>query len=175
MTCPGLTSSSHRPFATAAWRQANALRTQGVARGAGMRRVLLTGAGLRLVLLLAGLWQDAHSRVRYTDIDYDVFSDAAAAIAAGGSPVCAAVPDSELTTCSSDSPDLSGPQYERATYRYTPLLAWALLPNVWLHQAWCVRLHTRTRLNACTTLTQRECPVQVARSCSALPTWLLLT
>ena len=62
-----------------------------------MRRVLLTGAGLRLVLLLAGLWQDAHSRVRYTDIDYDVFSDAAAAIAAGGSPVCAAAPAAALT------------------------------------------------------------------------------
>jgi hypothetical protein len=92
---------------TAAWRQANALRTQGVARGAGMRSVLLTGAGLRLVLLLAGLWQDAHSRVRYTDIDYDVFSDAAAAIAAGGSPVCAAVPYGELTSCKSDLPDLS--------------------------------------------------------------------
>jgi phosphatidylinositol glycan class M len=57
-----------------------------------LRRVLLAGAALRAVLLCWGVWQDAHSRIRYTDIDYDVFTDAARAMAAGGSPVrqCAA-------------------------------------------------------------------------------------
>lgn len=53
---------------------------------------------VRVVLIIFGEWQDSVMALKYTDVDYRVFSDGAAFVSQGLSP------------------------YLRSTYRYTPLL-----------------------------------------------------
>ena len=75
--------------------------------------VLLAGSALlRAALILWGVIQDALLRVPYTDVDYKVFTDAARLVAEGQSP------------------------FLRSTYRYSPLLAYVVLPNVWVTPMW---------------------------------------
>lgn len=74
--------------------------------------LIVLSAIFRFILILYGEWQDTHMEVRYTDIDYLVFSDAASLMTSGKSP------------------------FQRSTYRYSPLLAFLLIPNSILHPTW---------------------------------------
>lgn len=65
-------------------------------------------ATLRLLLICYARIHDVVFEVRFTDIDYTVFTDAAKYVVSGHSP------------------------YDRATYRYTPLIAWILTPSIFL-------------------------------------------
>ncbi|XP_010493275.1 PREDICTED: GPI mannosyltransferase 1-like [Camelina sativa] len=75
------------------------------------RSLLVFSMFLRVFLIVYGEWQDANMEVRYTDVDYIVFSDAASLMASGESP------------------------YKRTTYRYSPLLALLLTPNSFFHRS----------------------------------------
>ena len=76
--------------------------------------VLAAAAVLRVGGIAFGAWQDATLPVKYTDIDYAVFTDGARAVHASNGTRC---------------------PYDRATFRYTPVLALVLVPNITLHPA----------------------------------------
>ncbi|XP_022660004.1 GPI mannosyltransferase 1-like [Varroa destructor] len=67
------------------------------------------GLAVRLVLCLYSEYHDSAFTIKYTDIDYQVFTDGAEHVLKGASP------------------------YDRDTYRYTPLVAYIVLPNVLYH------------------------------------------
>ncbi|TNY22451.1 glycosyltransferase family 50 protein [Rhodotorula diobovata] len=94
-----------------------------------LRAWLGWAALLRALLLVWGAYQDTHSPVKYTDVDYTVFTDAARCVVhpQGDHPQCPTRAQGPL------APTWLGDPYARATYRYTPLVALALVPNLVVH------------------------------------------
>ncbi|KIJ69043.1 glycosyltransferase family 50 protein [Hydnomerulius pinastri MD-312] len=93
------------------------------------RSLLIVSAVLRIGLILYSEWHDAHSVVKYTDVDYRVFSDAARFLLHPGQ-----VPHNIAQGPLTKRLGLEiGDPYVRETYRYTPLLAVLLLPNELVH------------------------------------------
>ncbi|WBW73002.1 pig-M, glycosylphosphatidylinositol-mannosyltransferase I complex subunit pig-M [Schizosaccharomyces osmophilus] len=74
--------------------------------------LLIVGFIIRVILINYGNWHDSKSTLKYTDVDYFVFTDAARYVSLGESP------------------------YMRDTYRYTPLLAIILLPTQYGFPSW---------------------------------------
>lgn len=66
---------------------------------------------IRVIFVLYSDFQDHYSEVKYTDIDYYVFSDAANYAWNGESP------------------------FKRHTYRYSPILAYLLTPTIFIHRS----------------------------------------
>jgi phosphatidylinositol glycan class M len=93
--------------------------------------IFLAAALLRLGLIAYSVHHDARHALKYTDIDYKVFTDATSYLVS---------PDGRLGNNSSGPlarrsglDSLVGDPYVRDTYRYTPLLAILLIPNVLVH------------------------------------------
>ena len=115
-----------------------------------LEKPFATAAALRLVLLAYGAWQDAYLEVKYTDLDYSVFTDGAELVVAGRCP------------------------FERPTYRYTPLLALLLTPNIWLHGSFGKLLFSGADLAVGALLQaillRRRVPARLALRCACV--WL---
>ncbi|TFY57199.1 hypothetical protein EVG20_g8637 [Dentipellis fragilis] len=101
------------------------VRTQQTATNWRAWTVLVASALLRVALILYSEWHDAHSVVKYTDVDYRVFSDATRFTLNPGPGNRAQGPLGKWVNI--------GDPYTRETYRYTPLLALLLAPNEWIH------------------------------------------
>ncbi|KAF8503592.1 glycosyltransferase family 50 protein [Russula emetica] len=92
-----------------------------------IRPLLVFSTLIRLVLVLYSEWHDRHSLVKYTDVDYLVFTDATYYTLTPGPLNHAQGPLGNWVNI--------GDPYRRETYRYTPLLTILLASNKWLHKS----------------------------------------
>lgn len=74
--------------------------------------VMSTAIAARVGLLAFGIFQDYFMDVKYTDMDYFVFTDAAARTLEGSTP------------------------YARHTFRYSPIIAYLMVPNLLAFAEW---------------------------------------
>lgn len=118
-------------------------------------KLLIIGSLLvRVAFFLYGLYQDANYKVKYTDIDYLVFHDAAGYV------------------YNSWTRGEIGSPYQRDTYRYTPLLSWLLVPNhyfEWFHLGKLVFVAFDLLTGLIILDLVKQC---VKRRDSSLPLWL---
>ena len=126
-----------------------------------LQTCLVAAIAVRAALVAYTVLCDQLGAARFTDVDYLVFSDAAALVWQGRSP------------------------YERATYRYTPLLAALLAPLLQLHSsagkvlfcsadcmvAWCASelLHRLSHTAGCLTPCHAQAAGQHTAPAGCLP------
>lgn len=115
------------------------------------RSVFASAILIRALFLVYGEWQDLNCSVKFTDIDYHVFSDAAQHVVDGRSP------------------------YLRPTYRYTPLLAILLTLNHYLFYSFGKVLFVLCDLGVALLIHQVLCLRGVARfkRVVSISLWLL--
>ena len=116
--------------------------TNNLRRVPSFTTILVVSSLLRVALIVYSEWHDAHSVVKYTDVDYRVFSDAARFVLCPSAENIAGGPlagyfnvgrYADFALLQICAPHTAFSPYTRATYRYTPLLAVLLAPNEWLH------------------------------------------
>ncbi|KAH8828410.1 glycosyltransferase family 50 protein, partial [Flagelloscypha sp. PMI_526] len=83
--------------------------------------ILAISVAIRVALIVYSEWHDSHSAVKYTDVDYRVFTDA--------SNFLLAPTDGNRAQGVLAPFFILGDPYTRATYRYTPLLALFMSPT----------------------------------------------
>mmetsp|Transcript_114074 Transcript_114074/g.333421 ORF Transcript_114074/g.333421 Transcript_114074/m.333421 type:complete len:426 (-) Transcript_114074:203-1480(-) len=93
---------------------------EGDAGGITLQMFVAAGC-LRAVIIAVSVFQDLYAEVPYTDVDYRVFSEAAENVALGLSPF-----DGRTALLKN----------EETKYRYSPLLAYLLIPNIYVHPSW---------------------------------------
>lgn len=91
--------------------------------------LLILGALFRFILIIYGVYHDNLHSLKYTDVDYTVFADAASYIY----PFPSQVSPGFLSRVLAENYKIYiGTPYDRLTYRYTPLLALFMIPNTWI-------------------------------------------
>ena len=74
------------------------------------KKLLVFASLIRVFLILYSTFHDKFFEVKYTDVDYEVFTQAAKHLVDGGSP------------------------YLKDTYKYTPMLAYLMTPNIFMQK-----------------------------------------